>query len=160
MASVYEQVYQRSMRDPEGFWAAAAEDIYWERRWDKVFDDSRKPFYRWFAGGRLNTCFNALDLHVERGRGKQLALIYDSPVTGTVQSYTYDAFRDEVARTAGALAARASPRATASSSTCRWCPRRSSPCWPAPASAPSTPWSSAASPPTSWPSASTTPRRR
>jgi len=103
MTSVYEQVYQRSMRDPAGFWAGAAEDIYWERRWDKVFDDSRKPFYRWFAGGRLNTCFNALDLHIERGRGKQLALIYDSPVTGTVKSYTYAAFRDEVARTAGAL---------------------------------------------------------
>ncbi len=103
MASVYEQVYQRSMRDPEGFWAEAAEDIYWERRWDKVFDDSRKPFYRWFVGGRLNTCFNALDLHIERGRGKQIALIYDSPVTGTVKSYTYDAFRDEVARTAGAV---------------------------------------------------------
>jgi propionyl-CoA synthetase len=103
MASTYEQVYQRSRRDPEAFWAEAAEDIYWERRWDKVFDDSRKPFYRWFVGGRLNTCFNALDLHIERGRGKQIALIYDSPVTGTVKSYTYDAFRDEVARTAGAL---------------------------------------------------------
>ena len=103
MASVYEQVYEQSMRDPERFWAEAAEDIYWERRWDKVFDDSRKPFYRWFAGGRLNTCFNALDLHIERGRGKQLALIHDSPVTGTVRGYTYDAFRDEVARTAGAL---------------------------------------------------------
>jgi len=103
MTSVYEQVYEGAMRDPEGFWAAAAEDIYWERRWDKVFDDSRKPFYRWFAGGRLNTCFNALDLHIERGRGKQLALIYDSPVTGTVRPYTYSALRDEVARTAGAL---------------------------------------------------------
>jgi propionyl-CoA synthetase len=103
MASVYDQVYERSMRDPEAFWAAAAEDIYWDKRWDKVFDDSRKPFYRWFAGGRLNTCFNALDLHIERGRGKQLALIYDSPVTGTVRPYTYSALRDEVARTAGAL---------------------------------------------------------
>jgi len=103
MASVYQEIYERAMRDPEGFWAAAAEDIYWERRWDKVFDDSRKPFYRWFAGGRLNTCFNALDLHIERGRGKQLALIYDSPVTGTVRPYTYSALRDEVARTAGAL---------------------------------------------------------
>jgi propionyl-CoA synthetase len=103
MASVYEQIYQRSMREPEKFWAEAAEDIYWDRHWDRVFDDSRKPFYRWFNGGRLNTCFNALDLHVERGRGKQLALIYDSPVTGTVRSYTYAALRDEVARTAGAL---------------------------------------------------------
>jgi propionyl-CoA synthetase len=103
MASVYGEVYQRSMRDPEGFWAEAAEDIYWDRRWDKVFDDSRKPFYRWFVGGRLNTCFNALDLHIERGRGKQAALIYDSPVTGTVRAYTYDVLRGEVALTAGAL---------------------------------------------------------
>ena len=103
MASVYEQVYQRSMRHPEAFWAEAAEDIYWDKRWDKVFDDSRRPYYRWFVGGRLNTCFNALDLHIERGRGKQTVLIYDSPVTGTVKSYTYDALRDEVARTAGAL---------------------------------------------------------
>jgi len=103
MASVYDQVYARSMRDPQGFWAAAAEDIHWERRWDKVFDDSRKPFYGWFTGGRLNTCFNALDLHIERGRGRQIALIYDSPVTGVVRAYTYTALRDEVARCAGAL---------------------------------------------------------
>ncbi|HSD25864.1 MAG TPA: AMP-binding protein, partial [Vicinamibacteria bacterium] len=103
MASVYDQVYERSLRDPEGFWAAAAEDIHWERRWDKVFDDARKPFYRWFAGGRLNTCFNALDVHIERGRGKQIALIYDSPVTGVERAYTYNGLRDEVARCAGAL---------------------------------------------------------
>src|SRR5499427_3717872 len=103
MASMYEEIYQRSMRDPEGFWASAAEDIYWDRRWDRVLDASRPPYYRWFTGGRLNTCFNALDLHIERGRGKQLALVYDSPVTGTVKVYTYRELRDEVARTAGAL---------------------------------------------------------
>ena len=103
MASMYDEIYQRSMRDPEGFWAGAAEDIYWDRRWDKVLDASRPPYYRWFTGGRLNTCFNALDLHIERGRGKQLALIHDSPVAGTVRAYTFDALRDEVARTAGAL---------------------------------------------------------
>src|SRR6266852_3463122 len=87
--SVYDEAYARSMRDPEGFWAAAAEDIHWDRRWDRVFDDSRRPFYRWFTGGDLNTCYNALDLHVDRGRGKQRALVYDSPVTGTVRTYTY-----------------------------------------------------------------------
>jgi len=103
MASVYDEVYRRSLRDPEGFWAAAAEGIHWERRWDRVFDDSRKPFYRWFRGGMLNTCHNALDLHIERGRGKQTALIYDSPVTRTVTTYTYRELRDEVARCAGAL---------------------------------------------------------
>ncbi len=101
--SIYDEVYARSMKDPEGFWAAAAEDLHWEKRWDRVFDDSRKPFYRWFAGGALNTCYNALDLHVDRGRGKQRALVYDSPVTNTVKTFTYRELRDEVARTAGML---------------------------------------------------------
>src|SRR6266704_3034113 len=101
--SVYDEVYARSMKDPEGFWARAAEDIHWEKRWDRVFDDSRKPFYRWFTGGVLNTCYNALDAHIDRGRGKQRALIYDSPVTGTVTTYTFDELRDRVARVAGML---------------------------------------------------------
>src|SRR5881296_79365 len=101
--SIYDETYARSMRDPQGFWAAAAEDIHWDKRWDCVFDDSRKPFYRWFTGGELNTCYNALDLHVDRGRGKQRALIYDSPVTGTITTLTYAELRDEVARVAGAL---------------------------------------------------------
>jgi propionyl-CoA synthetase len=101
--SVYDETYARSMRDPEGFWAAAAEDIHWDTRWDRVFDDSRRPFYRWFAGGELNTCYNALDLHIDRGRGKQRALVYDSPVTGTVRTYTYFELRDAVALCAGML---------------------------------------------------------
>jgi len=101
--STYEEVYARSRRDPQGFWAAAAEDIFWFRRWDRVFDDTRPPLYRWFTGGTLNTCYNALDLHIDRGRGKQRALIYDSPVTDTVRAYTYAELRDEVARCAGAL---------------------------------------------------------
>jgi propionyl-CoA synthetase len=103
MRSQYDEAYARSLRDPEGFWAAAAEDLYWERRWDRVFDDARPPYYRWFTGGVLNTCYNALDLHVDRGRGKQRALIYDSPVTDTVTTLTYAELRDEVARVAGAL---------------------------------------------------------
>ena len=103
MATIYDEVYQRARRDPEGFWAAAAEDIHWERRWDRVLDSTRPPYYRWFQGGRLNTCYNALDVHVDRGRGKQLALIYDSPVTQTVRSFTYFELRDQVARFAGAL---------------------------------------------------------
>ncbi len=101
--SVYDETYGHAMTSPESFWAAAAEDVHWEKRWDRVFDDSRKPFYRWFTGGVLNTCFNALDLHVDRGRGKQRALVYDSPVTSTVRAFTYRELRDEVARLAGAL---------------------------------------------------------
>jgi propionyl-CoA synthetase len=103
MKSLYAEVYARSLRKPAEFWAAAAEDIYWDRRWDTVLDDSRPPFYRWFVGGTLNTCYNALDLHVDRGRGKQRALIYDSPVTSTVSELTYQELRDRVAVVAGAL---------------------------------------------------------
>jgi propionyl-CoA synthetase len=104
MSSLYEQTYVRSLKDPNGFWADAAEDVHWYRKWDKVLDDSRPPFYRWFQGGLVNTCYNALDLHVENGRADQLALIYDSPVTGTVKTFTYRELLDQVARFAGVLA--------------------------------------------------------
>jgi propionyl-CoA synthetase len=104
MSGRYEAIYQRSLKDPAGFWAEAAADIDWLKRWDRVLDDSNPPFYRWFSGGSLNTCWNCLDRHVERGRGDQLALIYDSPVTQTIKRYTYRELRDEVARFAGALA--------------------------------------------------------
>jgi propionyl-CoA synthetase len=103
MTSRYEETFRRALTDPEGFWGEAAAAIDWDRRWDRVLDDSNPPFYRWFAGGELNTCYNALDRHVERGRADQIALIYDSPVTGEVRRFTYRALRDEVARLAGAL---------------------------------------------------------
>jgi propionyl-CoA synthetase len=101
----FEEVYRRSLEDPEGFWAEAAAAIHWDEPWQRVLDDSRAPFYRWFTGGRLNTCYNALDRHVDAGRADQLALIYDSPVTDTVRTFTYRELRDDVARFAGALAA-------------------------------------------------------
>ncbi|MCY4440465.1 MAG: propionyl-CoA synthetase [Deltaproteobacteria bacterium] len=99
----YADVYRRALKDPEGFWAEAAEDIHWDRRWDRVLDDSRPPFYRWFTGGALNTCYNALDVHVEQGNGGRPALIYDSPVTDSVKVFTYTELRDAVATFAGAL---------------------------------------------------------
>ncbi len=99
----YEDVYQRSLRDPASFWAEAAEGIDWYRRWDTVLDDSQPPFYRWFGGATLNTCHNALDRHVDAGRGDQPALIYDSAMTGTVRTYTFRELRDEVATFAGVL---------------------------------------------------------
>jgi propionyl-CoA synthetase len=100
-----DDVYRRSLEDPEGFWADAAVAIDWDEPWERVLDDSRAPFTRWFTGGRLNTCHNALDRHVERGRAEQPALIYDSPVTETRSIYTYRELRDAVARFAGALVA-------------------------------------------------------
>ena len=99
----YEELFQRSVRDPEGFWADAAQHIDWARKWDRVLDDSKKPFYRWFAGGELNTCHNALDRHVQGGRADQVALIYDSPVTDTIQKFTYRELLDLVSRFAGVL---------------------------------------------------------
>ncbi|MDA0306863.1 MAG: propionyl-CoA synthetase [Proteobacteria bacterium] len=106
MSNAFEQAYRRSLEDPEGFWGDVAEDVRWYKKWDKVFDDSNKPFNRWFVGAEVNTCFNALDRHVEEGRADQLALIYDSPVTGnTVRKFTYRELRDEVAKFAGVLKA-------------------------------------------------------
>src|SRR5579872_6673734 len=103
MTSRYAAVHRRSLVDREGFWAEAAQAIDWDKRWDTVLDASRPPFYRWFQGGRLNTCFNALDRHVDGGRAQQTALIYDSPVTGTVRKFSYRELRDQVALLAGAL---------------------------------------------------------
>jgi propionyl-CoA synthetase len=105
MAILYDEVYARSINDPIGFWAEAAEEIHWYKKWQKVLDDSHKPFYRWFAGGEVNTCYNAIDRHVANGRGEQLALIYDSPVTEAIQSFTFNELQTSVAKCAGALAA-------------------------------------------------------
>ncbi|MBF0248078.1 MAG: propionyl-CoA synthetase [Alphaproteobacteria bacterium] len=106
MANPYEQAHARSLSDPEGFWGEIAQDIDWVKPWDKVLDASNPPFYRWFAGAECNTCHNAVDRHVDRGRGDQAALIYDSPMTGgTQKTYTYADLKDEVARFAGVLRA-------------------------------------------------------
>ena len=94
----------RSLQDPETFWGDAAGAVHWYKPWDKVLDDSNKPFCRWFVGGELNTCYNALDVHVENGRADQTALIYDSPVTGAIETFTFRELRDKVAHFAGALA--------------------------------------------------------
>ena len=79
--SSFAAMYRRSITEREEFWAEAAEAIHWSKRWDRVLDDTNAPFYRWYPGGELNTCYNALDRHIDDGRGEQAALIYDSPVT-------------------------------------------------------------------------------
>ncbi len=104
MSGNYESLYKRSLDDPEGFWAEAAEDVHWYKKWNKVLDTSQQPFYQWFTGGVVNTCYNALDLHVATGRADQPALVYDSPVTGTIKTFTYRELLDQVARFAGVLA--------------------------------------------------------
>ncbi len=101
--SRYEAAHARSLAEPEAFWGEAAAALDWSRPFTRVLDDSNPPFYRWFPGGGLNICFNALDRHVRDGRGDQLALIYDSPVTGTIRRFTYAELTREVALFAGAL---------------------------------------------------------
>jgi propionyl-CoA synthetase len=99
----YQEAYRESLENPESFWGRAAEEIAWDRKWDKVLDDSNPPFYKWFRGGMLNSCFNAVDYHIEQGRGDQTAVIYDSPVTGTVKKYTFSELKERVSRIAGFL---------------------------------------------------------
>lgn len=105
MAGRYEQVYAAAKADPEGFWAEAAKALHWTKPWDRVLDASNPPFYRWFAGAECNTCYNALDRHIEAGHGGRIALIYDSPVTNTIRNFTTLELRDKVAKLAGALQA-------------------------------------------------------
>ena len=104
MSGEYEKIYQASMQNPQGFWKEAAQAIHWYKQPEQILDDSNSPFTRWYVGGKTNACYNALDLHVENGRADQTALIYDSPVTNTVSSYSYRELRDAVAKVAGALA--------------------------------------------------------
>ncbi len=101
----YDIDYAASIRDPERFWATVAESLVWDRQWDRVLDDSAAPMYRWFSGGQLNTCYNAIDRHVLNGRADQVAVICDSPVTRMKRRVTYRELRDEVAQFAGLLRA-------------------------------------------------------
>ena len=101
--SRYHEVHARSLADPEGFWAEAAKEIDWIEPPKKVFDASLGVYGRWFAGGVVNTCYNALDRHVERGRGDQLALIHDSPLTDSISRFTYAELLNEVQALAAVL---------------------------------------------------------
>ena len=100
----YRQEYATSLRDPDGFWGAQAQLIDWDAFPTTTLDASRPHFPRWFPDGRLNTCFNAVDRHVRDGRGDQVALIHDSPITSSITQLTYAQLQDHVARFAGVLA--------------------------------------------------------
>ncbi len=104
MPDAYAQACERSLSDPAGFWAEAARGIDWIEPWRRVLDDSNAPFYRWFAGGQLNTCYNCLDRHAHTGRADQPALIYESVMSEGSRTYTYAEMLDLTARFAGALA--------------------------------------------------------
>ena len=103
MADTYASVYGAWKNDPEAFWAEAAKGIDWDKPWDKVFDAQAGVYGRWFAGAECNTAYNCLDRHVKAGRGEQAALIYDSPMTGKVETFTYAELTNKVATLAGVL---------------------------------------------------------
>jgi len=102
--TTYDQAYAAWQRDPQGWWGAIAEGVTWDKRWDKVFDPLLGPYGQWFAGGTLNTCYNCIDRHVAAGRGAQPALIWDSAMTGQVETFTYAQMQSRTAKFAGALA--------------------------------------------------------
>lgn len=99
----YKEIYQRASEKPQEFWAQAAEDLIWQKKWQKVLDEKNSPFNTWFAGGKINTCYNALDRHVEAGSSDRVALIYDSPLAATKEKITYLELRDRVAAFSGVL---------------------------------------------------------
>jgi acyl-coenzyme A synthetase/AMP-(fatty) acid ligase len=99
----YQSLYNHSLAHPEGFWREQAQAIYWFKFPKTILSKDKNGLYRWYKGGKLNTCYLAVDNHVENGRGEQTALIYDSPVTGTKRQYSYLQLRQEVARLAGVL---------------------------------------------------------
>ena len=99
----FQTVYDRSIAEPRAFWADAAAALHWYKPWDAVLDDSNPPYYRWFCGGETNVCYNAVDAHVTNGRGEHPALIYDSPITDSGQTFTYAQLQQRIARFAGVL---------------------------------------------------------
>ena len=101
----YATLHSASISNPTDFWAKAAEGIEWAQRWDNVLEQKDSTTYRWFSGGKLNTCFNALDRHVQGGRANQAAIIYDSPVTDSQRKISYAELLSEVELFAGVLAA-------------------------------------------------------
>ncbi|MEQ9039309.1 MAG: propionyl-CoA synthetase [Silicimonas sp.] len=102
----YREIYEAWKSDPEGFWMQAAEAIDWDRKPTRALDDSNAPLYEWFTDGMVNTCWNAVDRHVEGGRGDQTAIIYDSPITGAKARISYAELKDKVSLLAGGMAAR------------------------------------------------------
>jgi len=94
---------QRSLQNPEEYWAEIAENTIWTKKWNKVLDNSNPPFARWFEGGELSICYNAVDRHVDEGHGDQKALVWDSPITGNKATITYNELQLLVSKVAGQL---------------------------------------------------------
>ena len=92
----YRTAFKRALDEPQEFWGEIAEDIVWTKKWERVLDDSKSPFTKWFPGGELSVCYNAVDRHVDEGRGGNKALIWDSAITGNKKTWTYQELLKEV----------------------------------------------------------------
>ena len=103
MSDKFSKIYEKSIKEPENFWKEAANDIFWFKKPSKILNKSNPPFYKWYEDGVSNTCYNALDIHIDQGKGKKTALIYDSPITGNKSKFTYEELRSKVSKFAGAL---------------------------------------------------------
>ena len=103
MKSSFKEIYQNSVKKPEEFWKNISNDMFWFKKPTKILNKSNPPFYKWFEDGVTNTCYNAIDVHIEKGKGEKTALIYDSPVTGTKAQFTYNQLKEKVSKFAGAL---------------------------------------------------------
>ena len=103
MSSTFKQIYDTSIKNPEEFWQKISEDVFWFKKPTQILNKDNPPFYKWFCDGVTNTCYNALDIHIDQGRGDKTALIYDSPITGNKKKFTYNELKGKVSKFAGAL---------------------------------------------------------
>ena len=103
MATKYQEIYQRSIKDAKGFWSEVANDIFWYKKPTKILNSDNPPFYKWYQDGITNTCYNAVDLHVKNGNGEKIAIIYDSPITNSQKKITYTELKDQVSIFAGGV---------------------------------------------------------
>ena len=99
----FKEIYRRSISKPEEFWREISNDIFWFKKPTKILNSNKPPFYKWFEDGITNSCYNALDFHIDEGRGDKTALIYDSPITGNKGNFTFKQLKDKVSKFAGAL---------------------------------------------------------
>ena len=103
MTKNFKEIYHSSIKNPEKFWQEVSEDIFWFKKPTRILNKSKPPFYKWFEDGITNTCYNALDVHIENGRGDKTALIYDSPITDNKKKFTYKELREKVSKFASTL---------------------------------------------------------
>ncbi|MBC8303805.1 MAG: AMP-binding protein, partial [Pelagibacterales bacterium] len=103
MKKKFEEIYSNSIKNPEEFWKKVSDDMFWFKKPSKILNKSNHPFYKWYEDGITNTCYNALDIHIDNGQGDRTALIYDSPITGNKKKFTYKELKEKVSKFAGAL---------------------------------------------------------